>query len=90
MSSKHGNVGCNWQMAAVSRALHSVGVVAGPKGGVGKQDILINNNKAYVVAPGIVAKLMEKLTPVAEYDREGNLYVGEVTLSSFHRPGNEE
>jgi hypothetical protein len=90
MSSKHGKIGCTWQMAAVSRALHSVGVVAGPKGGAGKQDILINNNKAYVVAPGIVAKLMEKLIPVAEYDREGNLYVGEVTLSSFHRPGNEE
>jgi len=90
MSSKHGKIGCTWQMAAVSRALHSVGVVAGHKGGAGKQDILINNNKAYVVAPGIVAKLLEQITPVAEYDREGNLYVGEVTLSSFHRPGNEE
>jgi hypothetical protein len=77
-------------MAAVSLALRSVGVVSGPKGGTGKQYVLINNNKAYIVAPGIVAKLMGKLTPVAEYDREGNLYVDEVILSSFHRPGNEE
>ena len=65
-------------------------VVAGPKGGPGKQDILIDNDKAYVVAPGIVKLLMKKLKPVAEYEREGNLYVGEMTLSSFHRPGNTE
>jgi hypothetical protein len=87
MSSKHGRVGCNWQMAAVSRALHSVGIVAGPKGGPGKQDILFNNEKCYVVAPGIVKKLMETLSAVAEYDREGNLYVGEFTLESFRRQG---
>ena len=87
MSSKHGKVGCNWQMAAVSRALHSVGIVAGPKGGPGKQDILFNNEKCYVVAPGIVKKLMETISAVAEYDREGNLYVGEFTLQSFRRQG---
>ena len=86
-SSKLGKVGCNWQMAAVSRALHSVGIVAGPKGGPGKQDILFNNEKCYVVAPGVVKKLMETLTAVAEYDREGNLYIGEVTLQSFRRQG---
>jgi molybdopterin converting factor small subunit len=28
MSSKLGKVGCTWQMASVSRALHSVGIVA--------------------------------------------------------------
>ena len=89
MSSRNGRVGCNWQMAAVSRALHSVGVVAGPKGGpsMAKQDILFNNDKCYVVAPGVVRKLMETLTAVAEYDREGNLYVGEMTLESFRRQG---
>ena len=87
MSSRNGRVGCNWQMAEVSRALHSVGVVAGPKGGPGKQDILFNNEKCYVVAPGIVKKLMETISAVAEYDREGNLYVGEMTLESFRRQG---
>ena len=90
MSSQHGDVGCNWQMAGVSRALHSVAVVAGPKNGPAKQDILINNEKAYVVAPGVVSRLMEKLKPVAEYEREGNLYVGEMTLQSFPRQGQKE
>ena len=87
MSSEHGDVGCNWDMAAVSRALHSVGVVAGPKGGPGKQDVLFDNDHCYVVAPGIVKQLMLKLKAVAKYEREGNLYVGEVTLSGFRRPG---
>ena len=84
---EHGKVGCKWQMADVTRALHSVGIIAGPKGGPGKQDILFNNDKCYVVAPGIVRKLMETISAVAEYDREGKLYVGEFTLQSFRRQG---
>ena len=90
MSSKHGKTGCKWQMAEVSRALHSVGVTAGPKGGPGKQDLLFNNDKCYVVAPGVVNAMMKHLKPVAEYDREGNLYVAEVSLSSFTRQGETE
>ena len=87
MSSPLGKVGCNWQLAAVSRALHSVGVVAGPKGGPGKQDILFNNEMCYVVAPGVVKKIMESISAIAEYEREGNLYIGEMTVQSFHRQG---
>ena len=89
MSSPSGRVGCNWQMAEVSRGLRAVGIVAGPKGGpsMAKQDILFNNDKCYVVAPGVSRELMETLEAVAEYDREGNLYVGEFTLESFRRQG---
>ena len=87
MSSPLGKVGCNWQFAAVSRALHSVGVVAGPKGGPGKQDILFNNEMCYVVAPGVVKKIMETISAIAEYEREGNLYIGEMIVQSFHRQG---
>ena len=87
MTSSRGDVGCNWQMADVSRPLHSVAIVTGPKGGPGKQDVLFNNEKCFVVAPGVVNKIMETLSAVAEYDREGNLYIGEVTLSSFRRQG---
>ena len=71
-SSPHGNVGRNLQMAAVSRALHSVAVVAGPKGGPGKQDVLFNE-KCGVAAPGIATTRMETISAIAEYDREGNL-----------------
>ena len=71
----------------MSHALHSVGTVVGPKGGSGKPGTLFNNEKCYVVAPGVVKKLMETLTAVAEYDREGNLDIGEMTLPSFRRQG---
>ena len=90
MNTCGGRVGCNWQLAAVSRALHSVGVVCGPKVGPAKQDVLFNNEKCYVVAPGIVAKIMEHCKAVAEYDREGNLYIGGMTMESFHRQGLEQ
>ena len=90
MKGEHGRVGCNWPLAAVPRAVHSVGVVCGPKIGPAKQDVLFNNEKCYVVAPGIVAKIMEHCRAVAEYDREGNLYIGEMTMESFHGPGLEQ
>ena len=87
MNTCGGRVGCSLHLAAVSRALHSVGVVCGPKVGPAKQDVLFNNEKCYVVAPGIVAKIMEHCKAVAEYDREGNLHIGEMTMESFHRQG---
>ena len=33
---------------------------------------------------------METTKAVAEYDRDGNLYVGEVTLESFRRQGADQ
>jgi hypothetical protein len=41
----------------------------------------------YVVAPGVVKKIMESISAIAEYEREGNLYIGEMTVQSFHRQG---
>ena len=35
----------------------------------------------------LLAKVMEHVQPVAEYPREGNLYVAEVELSSVARQG---
>jgi predicted amidohydrolase len=47
-------------------------------------------SQCYVVAPGVVRKLMETVKAVAEYDRGGNLYVGEVILESFRRQGADQ
>ena len=90
--SQHGDVtradvGCDWRMADVSRPLHSVAKVTGPKGEPGKQDVLFDNDSCFVVAPGTVKKLMKTLAAVAEYKREGNLYIADMTLSSFGRQG---
>ncbi len=89
LESDLGAIGCGWKAAAVSRPLHSVSKVAGPPGGIknSKQDILFNNEKCYVVAPGVVKKIMESISAIAEYEREGNLYIGEMIVQSFHRHG---
>jgi len=34
-----------------------------------------------------VAEILKRVTPVAQYAREGNLYVGDVILSGFARQG---
>jgi len=89
LESDLGAIGCGWKAAAVSRPLHSVSKVAGPPGGIknSKQDILFNNDVCVVVPPGIVAEILKRVTPVASYAREGNLYVGDMVLSSFTRHG---
>ena len=40
-----------------------------------------------VVPPGVVDKILETIKPVMQYDREGNLYVGEMEMSTFGRQG---
>jgi len=87
--SEHGTISCGWKAANVSRPLHSISRIAGPPGGIAnsKQDILFNNDVCVVVPPGIVAEILNRVTPVAAYAREGNLYVGDMVLSSFTRQG---
>ena len=61
--------------------------VCGLAGGLknAKQDVVFNNNLCVVVPPGIVAEILKRVTPVAKYEREGNLYVCDMTMSSFRR-----
>jgi len=89
LESDLGAISCGWKAANVSRPLRSLSKIAGPPGGIAnsKQDILINNDVCVVVPPGIVAEILKRVTPVASYAREGNLYVGDMILSSFPRQG---
>ncbi len=87
LEGEHGSIGCDWDLADVSRALHSVSKVAGPYEGPGKQDIVFNNKRCVVVPPGVLDAIMKHVKAVAEYKREGNLYVAEMTMSSFQRQG---
>ena len=56
----------------------------------GHQDVLFNNKSCFVVLPGVVAAIMKHLEAVAEYPREGNLYLAEVEFSSFTRPAQDQ
>ena len=76
-------------MADVTRLLHSVSQIAGPYEGDGHHDVLFNNKRCVVVEPGIVEAILELMTPVAEYKRDGNLYLSEFTLSGFARQDQE-
>ena len=87
--SQHGEIGCGWQVADVTRPLHSVSEVTGPIEGDGLQDVLFNNKSCFVVPPGIVKEIMKKVKPVAEYGREGGLYVADMKMTSFHRQGQD-
>ena len=87
LTGEQGSVGCEWDMANVTRPLHSVAKVAGPKGGPGKQDVLFDNDDCYVVAPGVVKAIMKHIAAVAHYERDGNLYLASMTVAPFPRPG---
>jgi hypothetical protein len=88
MESNGTKVSCAWQASDVNRALHSVAKVCGPKGaGNAKQDVLFDNDVCVVVPPGIVKEILKRLKPILQYEREGNLYIADVEMSSFHRQG---
>ena len=89
MEGTHGQVDCRWDVADVTRPLHSVSQIAGPIEGDGNHDILFNNKRCIVVEPGIVEAILQLMKPIAEYKREGNLYLSEFTLSGFARPDQE-
>ncbi len=90
LSGAHGQVACKWQVADVARPLHSVSKTTGPAEGPGLHDVLFNNRLAVVVPPGIVDKILEHITPLLQYDRQGGLYVAELTMSSFARQGRQQ
>ena len=87
MTGKRGAVTCDWDVCDVARALHSVSTVCGQVEAP-KQDVLFNAGHCYVVPPGVVDRIMREVNAVAEYERSGNLYIAEMTLSSFTRQGN--
>ena len=69
LSGKRGEVGCDWDMANVTRPLHSVAKVTGPKVGPAERDVLFDNEMCYVVQPGVVKAVMRHIGAVAEYER---------------------
>ncbi len=85
-----GSFGMKWNCAAVSRPLNSVSKIAGPMGPVGKQDVLFDNSSCYIVQPGVVKAIMKVIKAVAEYPREGNLYLADLALTSFVGQGLEQ
>ena len=90
MEGKCGVVGCRWQAVDVTRPLNSVSEITGPPEGPGRPDVIFSNRCCYVVPPGIVDEIVKSVKPVAEYPRQGGLYIADVALTSFARQGREQ
>ena len=87
LESPENKITCDWAVSDVNQALHSVAKVAGRPKVPGKQDILFDNDQCVVMPPGIVKELLKKIKPVMRYEREGNLYLAQLKMSSFTRQG---
>ena len=75
-----------WNGADGARLLHAVSQVTGPADHpTGKHDMLFNNKRCVVVEPGVVEYILQRVKPIAEYAREGDLYLAEMQLSTFGR-----
>ena len=87
LQSADNRVSCDWAVSDVNHALHSVAKVAGPPKVAGKQDVLFDNDQCVVMPPGIVKEILKRIKPVMRYEREGNLYLAQLKMSSFTRQG---
>ncbi len=84
-----GVIGNTFQVAAVTRPLHSVSVVADAN-----HEVLFTKGEATVVPEGSLSKYLMYIKAVAKYQRKGGLYVARMRArapkaakSTFGRPG---
>ena len=81
------DIACEWSAADVHRPLHAVvkvtGTVEQPKA-----DVLFCAGTAVVVPAGTVDRVLKTVKPLLQYDRNGDLFIAELTVSSgFPGPG---
>ena len=88
LKGEHGEVGCSWNVADVTRALHSTAQTCGPVEKP-RHDVLYNANKCVVVPAGVVDRILAHVKPLMQYNRKGNLYIGKMKMSSFTRPATQ-
>ena len=74
-------IACEWSAADVHRALHAVvkvtGTVEQPKA-----DVSFCAGKAVVVPAGTVDKVLQTVKPKLQYDKKGDLFIAELTVSA--------
>ena len=79
-----GHVKLTSQVLGVSRALHSVSMICDKK-----QDMLFTQDMGYVVPKGVFDEVLKKCRHIAEYPREGGLWVSEMTVKTGQPPGDQ-
>jgi len=79
-----GHVSMTSQVLAVTRALHSVSAICDKK-----QDMLFTHDMGYVVPKGVFDEVLKRCRHIAEYPREGGLWVSEMMVKIPEPPGND-
>ena len=79
-----GHVSVTSQVLGVSRALHSVSMICDKK-----QDMLFTQDMGYVVPKGVFDEVLSRCRHIAEYPREGGLWVSEMTVKIPQPPGDQ-
>ena len=72
------------QVLAVTRALHSVSAICDKN-----QDMLFTKDLGIVAPAGVFKEVLEKCRHIAEYPREGGLWVSEMTVKMPQPPGDQ-
>ena len=78
------NVALTSQVLAVTRALHSVSAICDKN-----QDMLFTKDVGIVVPAGVFKEVLERCRHIAEYPREGGLWVSEMTVRIPQPPGDQ-
>ena len=73
------------QVLGVTRALHSVSQICDKE-----QDMLFTKDMGYVVPKGVFDDVLAKCRHIAEYPREGGLWVSEMTVKIPQPPGDQQ
>ena len=72
------------QVLGVTRALHSVSAICDKE-----QDMLFTQHMGYVVPKGVLKEILATCRHIAEYPREGGLWVSEMTVKIPQPPGDQ-
>ena len=79
-----GHVNLTSQVLGVTRALHSVSAICDKD-----QDMLFTQDMGYVVPKGVFKEILATCRHIAEYPREGGLWVSEMTVKMPQPPGDQ-
>ena len=71
------------QVAEVTRALHSTGLICDTK-----KEVLFTETEAVVVPAGSLSRFLGTIKRLAEYKRKGGLYVAKMKVRRRVQPGN--
>ena len=69
LSTNKCELACQWRVADVGRAVHSISKTTGPANGPGLHDVLFSNRVGVDMPAGIVKRLLKQVKQILTYER---------------------